>query len=106
MGLLKLLFGKKVKKVFEEAVNVAKDDKELQQSYTDLAYHTDKLELLNAGFHIEFPNSSKFIGKSDREMRLLNENYKKVLLKFAKTYPEDSDALKKLEEMGWSNELR
>ena len=106
MGLLRLLFGKRVKKLLEEGVKVAKDDKELQQAFANMAYNSDKLELLAAAHHIDFPNSRHFKDKSNTEIRLLNVNYKKVLLKFAKTYPEDSDALKRLEEMGWLDELK
>ena len=99
MGLLKLLFGKKVKNILEEAVDVAKDDKELQQAFGDLGYHTDMLELRSAEFHIVFPDSERFKYKSDAEIRILNENYEKLLKEMCKKYPDDKELLKKLQEI-------
>ena len=99
MGLLRLLFGKRVKNIFKVAVEEAKDDKELQQSYTDLAYHTDKLELHIAEFCSENP-----LHKSCQDYK--TGDYEKVLKRMCKKYPDDKELLKKLQEMGWSDEFQ
>ena len=43
-ALLRVLFGSRVKKLMKKGVKIAKDDPELQAAFTDLKYHTDRLQ--------------------------------------------------------------
>jgi len=56
-ALLRVLFGAKVKKLFKQGVKIAKDDPELQAAFSDLKYHTDRLQDLVDSHCDDFPNS-------------------------------------------------
>jgi hypothetical protein len=43
-ALLRVLFGAKIKKLFKKGVKIAKDDPEIQAAFSDLKYHTDRLQ--------------------------------------------------------------
>jgi len=92
MGLLKLLFGKKVKNILEQAVDAAKDDKELQKAFGDLGYSTDKMELLALDFCRRHPDD-----KNCGDYK--TGDYEKLLKKMCKKYPDDKELLKKLQEI-------
>ena len=43
-ALIRLVFGKKTKRIMKTAVKAAKDDPELQAAFSDLAYHHNRLQ--------------------------------------------------------------
>jgi len=57
--LLKIFFGRKVKKLLKTAAEEMKDDPELQKSVSDLAYHHNRLTKLQDDFCKRFPDSER-----------------------------------------------
>lgn len=43
-ALMRMVFGRKAKRIMKQAVKNAKDDPELQSAFSDLAYHHNRLQ--------------------------------------------------------------
>ena len=90
--------GKRKEGVLKELDQAAKDpNKKLANSLSNFSKQYDQNELNMAKLCERNPDFPGCIGV---------DSYEKVLKRMCKKYPDDKELLKKLQEMGWSDEFQ